>query len=364
MNVFDKFLNSISYKFSKGYPDMDNEQDVLIIESELRQLGIEAKIPQPTKNSNPEINNILQTLQKAGSRKDVLDKVEGILVNYTPEQLITFTNNFRKYTVNDLDKIWDIFASDFFNIKASEGEGRGEVMLLIGLSDSKSGGLKTKDITINGKVYEVKELTGNNGEFRTGSDGSITDTSYLKNLLNFKALLTKDIADSLDLTEEEKIIVNNTIDYYTKYEPKNGSAKFLKDLKETCEILKNKISTQKETPIKYISAGGKKIAINDDDYNKLIPQAGVVNIDLGDELADTRIKINKLKRHPWIEDPNSIMGELRQKLDLFISSVDYFILFNYPGSPKGKLLSSEEAIKQFTIDRITLSSINVRLIKQ
>lgn len=48
MNVFEKFLNNISYKFAKGYPDMNNEQDILIIESELRQLGVEAKIPSTT----------------------------------------------------------------------------------------------------------------------------------------------------------------------------------------------------------------------------------------------------------------------------------------------------------------------------
>jgi hypothetical protein len=363
MNIFEKFLNSISYKFPKGYPDLNNEQDILIIESELRQLGVEAKIPKKSvENPNPEINNILQTLQKAGTRTDVLPQVEAILTNYSPEQLKTFTDNFRKYTVNDLDKIYDTFASDFFNVKAKEGEGRGEVMLLIGLKDSKAGGLKTKDITIDGKVYEVKELTGN--EFRTGSDGNISGTSYLKNLIDFKTLFNKDIADSLDLTEEEKTIINNTINYYTKYEPNNGSAGFLKDLTLTCKILKNKIPTQKENPVKYISANGKKIAISNDDYNKLVPQAGDVNIDLGDELQDTKIKINKLKRHPWIEDPNLVIGELRQKLDSFIESVDYFIFFNYPGSPKGKLLSSEETAKQFTVGRIVFASVNAKLVKQ
>ena len=70
---------------------------------------------------------------------------------------LIFTNNFRKYTVNDLDKIYDVFASDFFNVKASKGERRGETMLIIGLKDSKSGGTATKDIELNGKIYEVKE---------------------------------------------------------------------------------------------------------------------------------------------------------------------------------------------------------------
>jgi hypothetical protein len=362
MNIFEKFLNSISYKFPKGYPDLNNEQDILIIESELRQLGVEAKIPKKSiENPNPEINNILQTLQRSGTRADVLRQVEVILTNYSPEQLKTFTNNFRKYTVNDLDKIYDIFAPDFFNVKAGKGEGRGETMLIIGLKDSKSGGQQSKDITIDGKTYEVKELSG--GEFSLAGDGSIAGTSYLKNLISFKPLFTKDIVDSLDLTEEEKAIANRTIDYYTKYEPNNGSANFLKDLKLTCEILKNKLPTQKENPVKYISANGKKIAISDDDYNKLIPQAGDINIDLGDELQDTKIKLNKLKRHPWVENPDLIISDLTQNLDSYFDNIDYLIVYNFPGSPKGKLIPSTEAKKLFKLGRIAQATINAKLIK-
>ena len=40
MDVLDKFLNSISYKFPKGYPDMNNEQDVSLMENILSKLNI------------------------------------------------------------------------------------------------------------------------------------------------------------------------------------------------------------------------------------------------------------------------------------------------------------------------------------
>jgi hypothetical protein len=362
MNIFEKFLNSISYKFPKGYPDLNNEQDILIIESELKKLGLEAKIPKPEDTSNPEINNILQTLQSNGLRKEPLNQVKGILLNYSPQQLKTFIDNFRKYTVNDLDKIYDIFAPDFYDVKAGKGEGRGEVMLLIGLKDSKSGGLKDKDININGKIYEVKELSGR--EFSLATDGSISGTPYLKDLLSFKPLFTKDVADSLNLTEEEKNIVNATIAYYTKNNPNNGSGNFLKYLEKTCEILKEKISTQKETPLKYISAGGKKITISDDDYDKLTPKAGSINIDLGDELEDTKIKINKLKRHPWVENPESLFIGLNQILDSYLDGIDYLIIYKFPGSPKGKLISSTEAKDILDVGRVSLSTLSAKLIKQ
>ena len=33
MNIFEKFLNNVSYKFPKGYPDMNNQEDVTLLES-------------------------------------------------------------------------------------------------------------------------------------------------------------------------------------------------------------------------------------------------------------------------------------------------------------------------------------------
>jgi hypothetical protein len=40
MNVLDKFLHSIAYKFPKGYPDMEDEQDKIILENEFTKIGI------------------------------------------------------------------------------------------------------------------------------------------------------------------------------------------------------------------------------------------------------------------------------------------------------------------------------------
>ena len=44
MDVLDKFLNSISYKFPKGYPDIKNEQDILLLEKELNNLNIKLNL--------------------------------------------------------------------------------------------------------------------------------------------------------------------------------------------------------------------------------------------------------------------------------------------------------------------------------
>ena len=43
MDALDLFFKKFSYKFPKGYPDMNNKQDILLIESILKELGIELK---------------------------------------------------------------------------------------------------------------------------------------------------------------------------------------------------------------------------------------------------------------------------------------------------------------------------------
>jgi len=51
MDPIDKFLKQYSYKFPKGYPDMKNEQDILLMESLLNNLGISLK-EAPVRSAN------------------------------------------------------------------------------------------------------------------------------------------------------------------------------------------------------------------------------------------------------------------------------------------------------------------------
>jgi hypothetical protein len=50
MDVLEKFLYSIAYKFPKGYPDMKNKQDVLLLERELFKYNVDLR--EGTKASN------------------------------------------------------------------------------------------------------------------------------------------------------------------------------------------------------------------------------------------------------------------------------------------------------------------------
>lgn len=43
MDALDLFFKKFSYKFEKGYPDMNNKQDILLLETILKELGINLK---------------------------------------------------------------------------------------------------------------------------------------------------------------------------------------------------------------------------------------------------------------------------------------------------------------------------------
>lgn len=53
MNIFEQFLNKISHKFPKGYPDMNNEQDISLLESLVSEIiGKEIKLNEGTIKQN------------------------------------------------------------------------------------------------------------------------------------------------------------------------------------------------------------------------------------------------------------------------------------------------------------------------
>ena len=56
-DVLDKFLKQYSYKFNKGYPDMNDEQDILLMESILKELNIDITLKEsalsPTELNKP-----------------------------------------------------------------------------------------------------------------------------------------------------------------------------------------------------------------------------------------------------------------------------------------------------------------------
>ena len=74
MDLFTKYLNRIAYKFPKGYPDMNNDQDVLLLETLLDQLILFEFEDKGTIPDN--INQIRSVINNHPEYKDRIEAIQ------------------------------------------------------------------------------------------------------------------------------------------------------------------------------------------------------------------------------------------------------------------------------------------------
>ena len=68
MDVLNKFLNSIAYKFPKGYPDMNDVQDILLLESILKELNVEINLKEAKTTATEDLHEIFTAMFVAGHK--------------------------------------------------------------------------------------------------------------------------------------------------------------------------------------------------------------------------------------------------------------------------------------------------------
>tara|TARA_R110000787_G_scaffold264142_1_gene370078 strand:- start:58 stop:1230 length:1173 start_codon:yes stop_codon:yes gene_type:complete len=203
MDIFDKFFSEFAYKFDKGYPDMNNDQDVLLLESLISKvLGEEVKVKEAnlsgrtTNYSKPtgafykyvELNDdssnmnfeterdapifdkdsfeILDNISKGETFK-ILDNKESDLIkkgnsyyttiNYKDKEYYIKLSDILKPSGKQVDFI-DVSIDDktkdnvFNNFKAGHGQEKDIVKLWI----EKSG--KNYEFNYQGKTYEIERV--------------------------------------------------------------------------------------------------------------------------------------------------------------------------------------------------------------
>jgi hypothetical protein len=141
MDVLDLFLKKFSYKFPKGYPDMNNEQDILLLESLLENLGINIKVnegltPAELQKREPRIPKFIEKLfnDSAFELEDggtiVLDKVtiDGVDFdkNSSQDDITQALNKAKKITITgDSDGTSVTLPSGKLKKSAEFGGGKG-----------------------------------------------------------------------------------------------------------------------------------------------------------------------------------------------------------------------------------------------
>jgi hypothetical protein len=205
MDIFDKFFKKFAYKFDKGYPDMNNNQDVLLLENIIKELGIDL-------NENDFNGLTFYDLKKRGGPRFgvIADKIENnspfelVGGESTPLQFInpshleifastdaeaiknlakgTNVNTFKffKDDANNQYSISDLLKNQEFGGK---GKGSGTVVedanlmmlnkLITKLVEENGGPI---DVEVNGEIY--KEIVGAKSQFGTPkSDFNLVDTN-------------------------------------------------------------------------------------------------------------------------------------------------------------------------------------------
>ena len=142
MDILDLFFKKFSYKFPKGYPDMSNHQDILLLESLLNELGFNVDLQEEKKLEydvlTPKAKEIAQELIDlldidqsqiipASSTKIVIyDKDRGLLFDKIEQsgEYGKATNarngNWRKNGISILVKPTGEKAGEYFELKPQQ----------------------------------------------------------------------------------------------------------------------------------------------------------------------------------------------------------------------------------------------------
>lgn len=181
MNSLDLFFKKYAYKFSKGYPDLNNEQDINVLADLLENLGVNLE-EQQTKIEFSE-NNLEEKLKSKNFNLEWIDYIDLLASSkkhYVEEELLEYLNSDNLLSFDDLKinnnlfsliksktNLNDIFIKKILNYKPlSEGKsiGIGEIALALLFNGTK----KDKgDVEIDGVLIEVK---GNNSRFSVGEN--------------------------------------------------------------------------------------------------------------------------------------------------------------------------------------------------
>jgi len=205
MDILDKFFKKFAYKFDKGYPDMNNSQDVLLLESLFEKLGIDLNendfngltFYDLKKRGGPRFEVIANKI-KDGSPFELVGGESTPLQFIDPPHLETFASidveaiknlakgtnvNTFKFFKDDANNQYSI--SDLLKNKEFGGKGKGSgtivedanLMLLnriiTQLVEENNGPI---DVKVNGKIY--KGIVGAKSQFGTPkSDFNLVDAN-------------------------------------------------------------------------------------------------------------------------------------------------------------------------------------------
>lgn len=349
MNIVDKIVTEWAFRCKKGYPDMNNAQDMKILKEIYSEYGIvmEEEKEQPN-TGTPDFKLIPLP-------EDDIEAIMSVYNNLSESQQEAFNQNFRKYTLSQFitnsKKLAQVFAP-FFEISKKKGRGRGEFIPLLAIAKSTSGGTEDKDIIIGPDIMEVKELDKSR-KFLTGKSGSIRKSNFSRAIETFCKYL-----DNLQIKPGTNETVDRVLAYYEQeYVSSNVSETFIQNIIKVSKELE-KLDTQDVVgDTEYIKIGERRFEIPQKEGGYL---PGDV-ITIGKEIQSTEVSLQKLKKHEITKNPEILYKYFNEIVDRYLSQIGYFCLYRVGGASTIEVITNTQLKSTLRPNYVSVVQGNVRL---
>lgn len=346
MSVVDKIVTEWAFRCKKGYPDMNNSDDMKILKEIYSEYGIVMEEEKPT--TGPDFKSIPLPQEDIQAILDIYN-------NLSKNEQEAFNQNLRKYTlpqfITNSKKLAQVFAP-FFEASKKKGRGRGEFIPLLAIAKSTSGGTEDKDIIIGSDIMEVKELDKAR-KFLTGKSGSIRKSNFSRVIETFCKYL-----DDLQIKPGTNELVDKVLSYYEQeYVSSNVSETFIQNIikvsKELDSITIGDISQDTE----YVKIGDRRFEIPQKEGGYLPGDT----ITIGKEIQSTDISLQKLKKHEITKNPEILYKYFNQIVDKYLSQIGYFCLYRAGGPSTIEVLTNTELKNILRPNYVSVVQGNVRL---
>ena len=267
-SVFDKFFTKFAYKFDKGYPDMNNDQDVLLLESLISELGVNIGEVENLETINEDVKGkatlFESALIKAWYELKGKEVPEG---NAPTKDLAALTTEMVEDAKNILKQTKLTGGNEAYQLGSASA----------GLTPFWKGHGATNttpktDIVIDGKKISLKVGPS---QLMSGAGNELTATFYaaLKNTPGVQ----KDIVDDIAKSIKDVFVRGTTKQGNVRQAKKAGDDTVLNKAVDEMGILKNKIADFLEnnksfqTAFAYEAAtGAEKFGNNDGTANYIL----------------------------------------------------------------------------------------------
>ena len=349
MSIVNKIVNEWAFRCKKGYPDMNNPDDMRILKEIYSEYGI------VTEEERDQINTDTPDFSLIPLPQDDVQAIVDIYNNLSESQQKAFNQNFRKYTlsqfISNSKKLADVF-SPFFEISKKKGRGRGEFIPLLAIAKSTSGGTEDKDIIIGSDIMEVKELDKSR-KFLTGKSGSIRKSNFSRAIETFCKYL-----DNLQIKPGTNELVDKVLGYYEQeYVSSNVSETFIQNIIKVSRELETLTTKDVVGDTEYIKIGERRFEIPQKEGG--YAPGDVITI--GNEIQSTEISIQKLRKHEVTENPEILYKYFNEIVDRYLSQIGYFCLYRVGGANTIAILTNTELKATLRSNYVSVVQGNVRL---